>query len=112
MVVHVGQWMVLFIVAAGWTARWLLTQPSQRWRHLVAGIAATLLWIPTAYTANNVGVADGGTTVTFGSSAIAGVATFMVVASVAGVVVGLLLWVEQSADAASAELPASMRRGD
>lgn len=111
--VHVLQWAVVFLAATWLTARWLLDPPTQRWRHLVAGIASTLLWIPVAYTSNDVHTAtDGGGTVAFGSSAIGGVATFMIVVCVAGLVLGLLLWVEQSADEASAELPRSMQRGD
>jgi hypothetical protein len=109
--VHLFQWVAAFLAATAITGSWLLTRPRSRWRHIVAGIVSTLLWIPVAYTAGNVGVADGGEIVTFGSQALAGVATFMAVASLAGILLGLLLWVEEEVDAASDELPANMRSG-
>ena len=114
--VHLIQWTVAFGGALWLTARWLLTRPGQRWRHIVAGLACTILWLPVAYTADNVHVADGGTTVAFGSQAFAAVSTFMVVVSLVGIVVGLLLWVEREAEDAHEALPAEMqprpRRGD
>jgi hypothetical protein len=109
--VHLFQWVIMFAAATWLTARWLLTRPEQRWRHIAAGIASTLLWIPVAYTADNVAVASGGTVVQFGSESMGGVATFMVVVSIAGLIIGLLLWVEAGVDSASNELPGSMRRG-
>jgi hypothetical protein len=109
--IHVIQWTAAFVAAIAITGSWLLTRPSSRWRHILAGIVSTLLWIPVAYTAGNVGVADGGEVVTFGSQALAGVATFMVVASLVGILLGLLLWVQEEADAASDDLPADMRPG-
>lgn len=110
--VHLFQWVVAFGGALWLTARWLLERPRSRWRHIVGGLAATLLWLPVAYTAGNVYVAtDGGSTVAFGSQALAGVATFMVVVCLGGLLVGLLLWVEEAADDVSEELPAEMRRG-
>ena len=109
--IHVAQWVAAFLAAGALTGGWLLRRPRSRWRHLVAGIAATILWIPVAYTANNVGVADGGTVVTFGSDALVTVSTFMAVVCIAGLLIGLVLWVEEAADDASDELPNDMRSG-
>lgn len=108
--VHVLQWTVAFAAALWLTARWLLTRPQSRWRHIVAGLVATLLWIPVAYTAGNVAVADGGTTVAFGSQALGTVAIFMVVVNIAGLIVGLFLWAEEATDDASESLPSEMQR--
>jgi hypothetical protein len=110
--VHLFQWVIAFAGALWLTARWLLARPTSRWRHIVGGLMATLLWLPVAYTANNVHVVDQGTREAFGSNALGGVATFMAVACLAGLVIGLFLWVEEAADEASAELPGSLRRGD
>jgi hypothetical protein len=109
--VHLFQWVAAFAGALWLTARWLLTRPTSRWRHLAVGLVATLLWLPVAYTAGNVHVADGGTTVGFGSDALGTVAIVLLVVCIAGLVLGLYLWVEEAADDASAELPASMRTG-
>lgn len=111
--IHVMQWSIVWLSAAGWTAGWLLTRPTSRWRHLIGGIVAALLWIPLAYTSNNVGVASNGTQLTFGSDAVAGVATFMIVVCLVGLLVGLTLWVEEATDAAEDALPERMQhRGD
>lgn len=109
--VHVIQWAVAFGGALWLTARWLLTRPQSRWRHIFGGLMSALLWIPAAYASGNVYVADQGTRLAFGSDALGSVAIFMVVVCLAGLLVGLYLWVEEAADDASAELPAGMRRG-
>ncbi|MFW5956293.1 MAG: hypothetical protein ACOCQY_02705 [Halorhabdus sp.] len=109
--VHLVQWTAAFLAATWLTARWILDRPGQRWRHIVGGLTSTLLWIPVAYTANNVYVADGGASVGFGSEALGYVAIFMVVVSIIGLLVGLLLWVEDEADTASSDLPPQMRPG-
>lgn len=112
--IHLFQWVAAFIAALGLTGTWLLTRPRSRWRHLITGIVTTVLWIPVAYTAGNVGVASNGEVVTFGSEALAGVATFFVVVNIAGLLLGLLLWVEEEVDEAHDDLPKQMqhRRGD
>lgn len=114
--VHLIQWTAAFLAATWLTSRWILSRPGQRWRHIVAGLVSTLLWIPVAYTASNVAVADSGTTVAFGSEALGAFSIFMVVVNIAGLLVGLVLWVEDEADEASESLPAGMRheprRGD
>lgn len=112
--IHVFQWVAAFLTATALTGAWLLIRPRSRWRHLVTGIVATILWIPVAYTAGNVGVADGGQVVTFGSEALGSVAIFMVVVNIAGLLLGLFLWVEEAADETSGELPNDVRprRGD
>jgi uncharacterized BrkB/YihY/UPF0761 family membrane protein len=115
--VHLLQWTVAFAAALWLTARWLLSRPRSRWRHLVGGAAATILWIPVAYTANNVYVAtDGGSTVRFGSEALGTVATFMAVVCIIGLLIGLVLWTEEHVDEAHDDLPAEMQhdrqRGD
>lgn len=112
---HVFQWVAAFLVAAGVTTAWLLRPPTQRWRHLALGIANTVLWIPVAYLSNNVYVlSDGGSKVAFGSEALVGVGVLMVVVNILGIVLGLVLWVEETADEAEDTLPANMqhRRGD
>jgi len=110
--IHLFQWTIAYAAAIWWTARWLLTRPESRWRHIAGGLAAVLLWLPVAYTAGNVHVAtDGGSKVAFGSGALGALATFMLVVSVGGLILGLFLWVEEAADDASAELPARMRPG-
>jgi len=115
--IHLLQWTAAFIGALYITFQWLVTRPRSRWRHITVGIVSTLLWIPVAYTAGNVGVAtDSGEVVTFGSEALGGVAIFMVVVCIGGLVLGLLLWVEEEAEEAHKELPSEMqhrpRRGD
>lgn len=109
--VHLIQWTIAFAAAMWLTARWLLTRPGQRWRHIVAAIVSTVLWIPVAYTAGNVGVADGGEVVAFGSDALGAFATFMVVVNIAGLLVGLVLWVEDEARATDDPVPADLRPG-
>lgn len=112
--VHVTQWAVAFLAAFALTGAWLLRRPASRWRHIFTGIVSTVLWIPVAYTAGNVGVADGGTVVTFGSQALGSVGIFMVVVNIVALLIGLVLWVEENVDEASNELPNDMRarRGD
>jgi hypothetical protein len=114
--VHLFQWVVAFAAAFWLTARWLLSRPRSRWRHLIGGLTATILWLPVAYTASNVHVADGGSKVAFGSEALASFATFMVVVCLAGLLVGLVLWTEEAVDDAHDSLPSEMQhrreRGD
>lgn len=111
--VHAFQWVAVFAAAVLLTSRWLLSRPTSRWRHILGGMVSTILWIPVAYQSNNVGVASGGEIVTFGSGAIGGVATFMIVVCIAGLLVGLVLWVEETVDEAHDSLPEEMqhRRG-
>lgn len=109
--VHLIQWAIVFAAAVYITCKWLLDRPASRWRHIAATVVGALLWIPVAYTAGNVGVADGGEVVAFGSEAIAGVAVFMIVVNVAGLLLGLMLWAEEEVDEASSALPSEMRRG-
>jgi hypothetical protein len=111
--IHLFQWVVAFAVASGFTAAYLLRRPTSRWRHIAAGIANTLLWIPVAYLSNNVYVlSDAGNKVAFGSEALVGVGTFMVFVSLLALIVGLVLWVEEEAEAMSAALPQELQRGD
>jgi hypothetical protein len=110
--IHVIQWATAFVGALWLTARWLLTRPQSRWRHIFGGLMSALLWLPVAYASGNVYVADQGRPVQFGSPALGSVSIFMVVVCLAGLLVGLYLWVEEAADDASAELPAEMRRGN
>lgn len=117
MAVHVTQWAVVFIAATWLTAKWLLSPPASRWRHIVAGVLTTVLWVPLAYTAGNVETTDGsGGTVAFGSEALGTFATFAAVVSAIGLLVGLVLWVEETADEAHSDLPPEMQhrrdRGD
>jgi len=107
--VHLFQWVAVFAAAIWVTSRWLLSRPTSRWRHIIGGIVSTILWIPVAYQSNNVYVADGGTTTAFGSDAIASVATFMIVVCVLGIIVGLVLWVEETVDEAHDSLPNRMQ---
>jgi len=105
--IHVMQWSVLFVAAVWITANWLLTRPDSRWRHIVGGVVSALLWIPLAATSDNVGVADGGETIAFGSSAVATLSLFMIIVCIAGLVIGLFLWVERAVDDASEAMPAA-----
>ena len=107
--VHVIQWTVAFGLALYITFSWLVSPPTSRWRHLVVGIFTTLLWIPIAYTAGNVGVADSGESIAFGSTALATFSTFMIVVCIAGLAVGLLLWTEEHAKEADVAMPDSLR---
>lgn len=109
--IHVFQWTAAFVMALFLTSRWLLTRPRSRWRHIAHGLFTTLLWIPVAYTAGNVAVADNGEVVTFGSDALGSVAIFMIVVCIGSLLVGLVLWVEEEADEASEALPGQMQRG-
>lgn len=108
--VHLYQWLAAFVVAVWWTNRWLLTRPTSRWRHILGGIPATLLWIPVAYTADSVYVNDSGVTAVFGSDALATFATFMVVVNLVGLLIGLMLWAEETVDDASDDLPPEAQR--
>jgi nitric oxide reductase large subunit len=113
--VHLFQWVAAFAVAAGFTGAWLLRPPTQRWRHLAIGITGSILWIPVAYLSNNVYVlSDAGQKVPFGSEALVGVGTLMVVINILGTILGLVLWVEETADETEDSLPRKMqhRRGD
>lgn len=103
--IHVIQWAVVFLAATWITANWLLKRPESRWRHIVGGVISALLWIPVAATSNNVGVADGGETVAFGSDAVGTLALFMIIVCIAGIILGLFLWVERAVDDAGAVLP-------
>jgi len=108
--IHLWQWTAAFIVAMALTMAWLLTRPPQRWRHIVSALVSTLLWIVVAYTAGNVGVASGGEVVAFGSDALATFAIFMVFVDLVGLILGLMLWVEEETEAASRDLPTDMQR--
>ena len=107
--VHLYQWLVAFAGALWLTTRWLLRAPRQRWRHIVTGIVATLLWVPVAYTAGNVHVASSGVVTSFGSDALGTFAIFMVVVNIAGLLLGLVLWVEEAVDDAHDSLPREMQ---
>ena len=108
--IHLFQWLAAFVGALWLTERWLLHDPGQRWRHIIAGICSTILWIPVAYTANNVAINDSGVTAVFGSQALASFAIFMVLVNIIGLVLGLYLWVEGETDAASDYLPRELQR--
>ena len=114
--VHVFQWVVLFAAALYLTFRLFMQPPTQRWRHVLLSVVGVMIWIPTAYLANNVGVASSGVTMAFGSDALAVFGIFMVLANILGLVLGLLFWVEDEAMAAHESLPQRMqhraRRGD
>lgn len=108
--IHVTQWVVSFAVAAAFTGAWLLRRPPSRWRHITVGIVATLLWVPVAYLSNNVYVlSEAGNKVAFGSEALVGVGTVMVVVNILGIILGLLLWVEETADEAHDALPEELQ---
>lgn len=107
---HVIQWTAAFAGAIWLTARWLLERPRSRWRHIAMGIVCAVLWLPVSYLATNVETADGGTTTAFGSDALAGFGTLMVVVCIAGLLVGLTLWAEESVDEASEQLAGANRR--
>ena len=109
--VHLIQWTAAFAGALWLTARWLLTRPQSRWRHLTAGIVATLLWLPVAYTAGNVYTVSSGVVTRFGSDALGTVAIVFVVVCIAALVLGLYLWVEEAADDMSAELDSDLQTG-
>lgn len=109
--VHLFQWVVAFAAALWLTVRWLLTRPQSRWRHIISGIISTLLWIPVAYTSGNVYVADGGSKIAFGAEALGTFAIFMVAVSIAGLLVGLVLWTEEETEDMSDALPRRMQRG-
>lgn len=114
--IHLFQWTVAFGAAIYLTSKWLLERPTSRWRHIALGFVNVLLWIPVAYTSGNVAVSSGGVTMTYGSEALGGVATFMIVVCLASLLVGLMLWTEETADEAHRELPSDMQhrppRGD
>lgn len=114
--VHLLQWTVAFATAMWLTARWLLSRPRSRWRHIVGGIFTTILWIPVAYTAGNVYVADNGSKVAFGSDALGTFAMFMIFVCIAGGIVGLVLWTEEAVEESHEDLPERMQhrpeRGD
>lgn len=109
--VHLFQWVVAFGAALWLTVRWLLTRPNSRWRHIVSGIVSTLLWLPVAYTAGNVYVADSGSKIAFGSEALGSFAIFMAVVCIAGLLLGLVLWTEEEAQDMSDALPRRIQRG-
>ncbi len=103
--IHLLQWTAAFAAALYLTCKWLLERPRSRWRHIISGLVSTLLWIPVAYTAGNVAVADNGEVVAFGSDALGMYAIFMVVVNIAGLVLGLFLWAEEEVEEASREAP-------
>ena len=108
--IHVIQWSVVFLAAVWLTARWLMQRPPSRWRHIAVGIANFLLWVPVAYTAGNVGDSSGGETLAYGSDALAAVSSFMLVVCIGGIIIGLLLWVEEGVEETSDALPQQARR--
>ncbi|MFW5956341.1 MAG: hypothetical protein ACOCQY_02945 [Halorhabdus sp.] len=109
--IHLIQWTAAFAAALYLTCKWLLERPRSRWRHIVAGLVSTLLWVPVAYTAGNVAVADGGEAVSFGSDALGMFAIFMIVVNMAGLVLGLYVWAEEEVDEASEAAPDIQPRG-
>lgn len=107
--IHLIQWTAAFLAALYLTCKWLLDRPNSRWRHIVVGLVSTLLWIPVAYTAGNVGVAEGGAVVAFGSDALGAFAIFMVVVNIVGLLLGLMLWTEEEAAETHERLPSNMQ---
>ncbi len=103
--IHVIQWTAVFAAAMYFTCKWLVERPRSRWRHIAGSLVSILFWIPVAYTAGNVGVADNGEAVTFGSDAVGSVAIFMIVVCIAGLILGLYLWAEEEVEEASQEAP-------
>jgi len=110
--IHLLQHVAAFVLALWWTKQWLITRPVSRWRFVVAAFAGAILWVFVAFTGTSVWVADGGTTVEFGTIALAWFAAFMAFVSLIGMVVGLLLWTEEEIEDASAELPSQFQVGN
>ncbi len=103
--IHLIQWTAAFAAALYLTSKWLIERPRSRWRHIVSGLVSTILWIPVAYTAGNVAVADNGEAVAFGSEALGGFGILMVVVNIAGLILGLFLWAEEEVEEASNNTP-------
>ncbi len=110
--IHLVQWTAAFVLAMGLSSVWLLRRPQSRWRHIVVGLISTLLWIPVAYTAGNVGVVSEGQVIAMGSDALAIFAVFMAFVDLAGLLLGLLLWAEEDVEETSQQLPQNVRVGD
>jgi len=109
---HVWMVVVPFAVAVWWTSQWLLQPVVSRWRHVAAGLVSILLWIYLSF-ASTRALAGSPEQYAYGSEALAFVSVFMALVSFLGVILGLLLWVEETASDAVSEADGQrLRPGD
>lgn len=104
---HLWMFVAPFLAAIWWTRQWLLTRLVSRWRFVIGGLLGTLLWVYCAYASTRVLVADGGTTVTFGSTSLAYFCVVMAIVSFVGIPIGLLEWTEEEGEEVREEVPNS-----
>lgn len=94
----IAHFAVPFALVMWWTKGWLMEPIRSRWRFAVSALTSTIAWIYLAYTATRGVEASGGTEIVYGSMALAYFCAFMGLVSFIGIVLGLLLWTEETAE--------------
>lgn len=88
-----------------WTKHWLMRPLPSRWRHAIAALASTILWIYCGYASTRVIAPSGGVEHVFASNGLAYFCVFMAMVSVIGGFLGLLLWTEEEGERVAQKLP-------
>lgn len=105
----IAHFAVPFAMAVWWTKSWLMDPIASRWRFAVSALAGVLAWIYLAFAATRAVEASGGEQIIYGSMALAYVCGFMAALSFVGIILGLLLWAEESGEEAAETLPDAAR---
>ena len=106
---HLLQNIIPFALAIWWTKGWLMDPIIARWRFAVSGLAGSILWVYVAYTSTAVQESSGGVVIEYSNLSLAYFAAFMAVVSVVGVLLGLVLWTEESLEDRDQNLPEYLR---
>lgn len=106
---HILQNVIPLALALWWTKSWLMDPIISRWRFAVSAVAGSILWVYVAYTSTRAVDTSGGVEIIFESMALAYFSAFMAFVSVVGMVLGLLLWVDEEAKEAAETLPGAVR---
>lgn len=101
----------VLLTATWWTKSWLMDPIQSRWRFIVASLTSIPMWIFVAYSSTHVVDPSNGVGHAFGSMALAYLAVIMAVVSVAGLIIGVLLWAEEEAQETAQTLPGAVRPG-
>lgn len=102
---HLYMMIASFLSAMWWTKSWLMDPIIARWRFGVSAFSGSLLWIVVAYTSTRAVESSAGVQIIYASDALSWFSVFMALVSVAGLILGLYLWVEEEAKETAEQLP-------
>lgn len=100
----IAHFAIPFAVTVWWTKSWLMDPIASRWRFTISAFSGTIAWVYLAYAATRGVEASGGVQEVYGSISLAYFCGFMAVVSFVGIILGLLLWTEESGTETIGEL--------